>query len=283
MPELPEVETVLCGLRQVLEGQVISSVSVVTPKLRNMIPPLLPEILKNRRVQHMYRRAKYMVWDIDNGWSVIVHLGMSGVFRTVFPDQGDGERFQKHDHLRLRLANGVEVVYRDPRRFGVLDLVPTGEVSESSYLAHLGAEPLERSFTARFLLKAIGGRKISIKQAIMDQSVVVGVGNIYASESLYLAGIDPQKAAFCVSFEEVERLVRAIRKVLVKAIEEGGSTLRDYRKIGGERGYFQTHFSVYDREGQPCSDCDCDVMQTGGVKRIVQGNRSTFYCPRKQA
>ncbi|OIN87762.1 MAG: DNA-formamidopyrimidine glycosylase [Alphaproteobacteria bacterium CG1_02_46_17] len=281
MPELPEVETVLSGLKQILEGHVIKDARIYSPKLRNVIPERLRQTLVNQRVEGMRRRAKYMVWDLDNEQSIIVHLGMTGVFRTLLPSQ-EKYQHQTHDHLWMRLDNGLEIVYRDPRRFGVIDTCPTAQVDQSPYLAHLGIEPLDKKFTASKIYPLLAARKISIKQAIMDQELVVGVGNIYASEALFMAGIDPRKSAKDVGVEELDGLVKAIKKILKSAIKAGGSTLRDYRKIGGERGYFQTQFSVYDREGSACPDCTCKVNQTGGIKRIVQGNRSTFYCPRKQ-
>ncbi|MBE2192017.1 MAG: bifunctional DNA-formamidopyrimidine glycosylase/DNA-(apurinic or apyrimidinic site) lyase [Alphaproteobacteria bacterium] len=281
MPELPEVETVLTGMKEFLLGQTIRDVKIFSPKLRNIIPKNLRKVVVNQRVLAMSRRAKYMLWTLENDQTIIIHFGMTGVFRTrVRPN----EKYhpEKHDHVWFELEDGTELIYRDPRRFGVMDLCPNAQLEQSCYLNHLGYEPLDRSFSGRSLFDQIQRRKIAIKQAIMDQKLVVGVGNIYASESLFLAQIDPDRAANQLTYEEAVRLVSAIKKILKRAIRAGGSTLRDYRRIGGERGHFQASFSVYDREGQPCPDCQCDVKKTGGIKRIVQGNRSTFYCPTKQ-
>ncbi|HNQ91484.1 MAG TPA: bifunctional DNA-formamidopyrimidine glycosylase/DNA-(apurinic or apyrimidinic site) lyase [Alphaproteobacteria bacterium] len=280
MPELPEVETVLSGLKQVFLNRTIVGVKINTPKLRNKIPLNLAPKLRNAKVIAASRRAKYMKLDLDNDHTLVVHLGMSGVLRTELANAKKTK--QTHDHLRLTLDNGTEIVYRDPRRFGVIDLVKTEEVDNSAYFRNLGPEPLSRKFSAAYLQKTFANKTVPIKQAIMDQKIVVGVGNIYASESLFLAKIDPRRVSKTLKISELEQLVSAIKKVLKHAIKEGGSTLRDYRNIGGERGLFQMHFSVYDREGKVCPHCTCNLKKTGGIKRIVQGGRSTFYCPQKQ-
>jgi formamidopyrimidine-DNA glycosylase len=281
MPELPEVETVMNGLRQFLLGKKITRAKLFTPKIRNIVPKKIPKTIEKHSVLNVYRRAKYMVFDFDNGYSMIVHLGMTGVFRTILPGQ---KKFEQdiHDHFLMQIEDGVEIVFRDPRRFGVLDVLKTDEVPQSKYLGHLGIEPLSREFTAKKLHADLVRRSLPIKQAIMDQKIVVGVGNIYASEALFMSHIDPRRAANSLDEQELSNLVKNIKSVLRAAIKNGGSTLRDYRNIGGERGYFQMHFGVYDREGKPCPDCTCDAEKTGGVKRIVQGNRSTFYCESKQ-
>ncbi|HOO52209.1 MAG TPA: bifunctional DNA-formamidopyrimidine glycosylase/DNA-(apurinic or apyrimidinic site) lyase [Alphaproteobacteria bacterium] len=281
MPELPEVETVLSGLKQFMTDQKILEAKIFTKKIRNLVPKNMAKTLENKGVVGLYRRAKYIVIDLENNHSMILHLGMSGVMKTYLKD---GKKFEKdrHDHLWLKMEDGNEIVFRDPRRFGVLDLLPTGEVSSSKYFSHLGLEPLSNEFSVKKLRAILSSRKVAIKQAIMDQKIVVGVGNIYASEALFKSGIDPRRAAYSLSLEEATLLVRNIKSILRLAIKNGGSTLRDYRNIGGERGYFQMHFSVYDREGRPCPDCTCNIEKTGGVKRIVQGNRSTFYCESKQ-
>lgn len=280
MPELPEVETVLVGLKKILSGQTISHVKIYTPKLRNEIPKNLAAKLKNSKLVKATRRAKYMCLDLDNGHTLIAHLGMSGVFRIEPPFSPKAA--QTHDHLRFYLDNGTEIVYRDPRRFGVIDLLKTEKVKESSYFKNLGPEPLSKNFSTAYLQDVLVNKTVPIKQAIMDQKIVVGVGNIYASESLFMARIDPRRPSKSLKSDELDRLVTSINQVLKRAIKEGGSTLRDYRNIGGERGYFQAHFSVYDREGISCPHCSCNLKKTGGIKRIEQGGRSTFYCPEKQ-
>jgi formamidopyrimidine-DNA glycosylase len=203
---------------------------------------------------------------------------MSG--RIVF--YGPGYRPQTHDHFILHLEDGQCVVLNDPRRFGIVDLVRADALGTHTLFAHLGPEPLGNEFSAPFLESALKNRKTAIKLAIMDQTVVVGVGNIYASEALFLSGINPNRAANKVRGERAEKLVAAIRTVLKRAIKAGGSTLRDHRQANGELGYFQHSFSVYDRAGQACPGCDCDIDSTGGIQKIVQGGRSSFYCPRKQ-
>lgn len=282
MPELPEVETVLNSLKPVLEGRRISDVRVLSPKLRGPIPKKKIEALTGVPIVKGQRRAKYMLWSFANGQTLVSHLGMSGVFR-LRPASGTSSYVpEKHDHLWLRLDDGAELVYRDPRRFGVLDVLDADELAACTYLGALGPEPLGRSFTAKTLLAALEGKTQAIKQAIMDQRVVVGVGNIYASESLYDARIHPARPAGSLTFGEAADLVAAIKTILRRAIADGGSTLRDYRQIGGEQGYFQAHFKVYDREGEVCPDKSCSCGQKGGIKRLVQGGRSTFFCPVKQ-
>lgn len=286
MPELPEVETVLSGLKQVMLGKTIVAAHVLSPQLRGPIPQRLGKFLSGKTVCAMLRRAKYMMWEFaDCEESVVVHLGMSGVFRVIPADRIQKSwknDLQKHDHFLFDLEDGTRVIYRDPRRFGVIDLVKNEQRNASKYFVHLGVEPLSENFCTTRLQEAFRKKKLPVKQAIMDQKIVVGVGNIYASEALYKAGISPLREACSLSADETERLIHAIKSILGQAIENGGSTLRDYRKIGGERGYFQTHFSVYDRTGKACPDCICDLSGTGGIKRIVQGQRSTFYCPVKQ-
>ncbi len=284
MPELPEVETVLRSLKPVLEGRRIVELRVLSPKLRVPIPRKKIEALIGHRISSGTRRAKYMIWNFENGQALISHLGMSGVFRLRPSEeaQSSGYAPEKHEHIWLRLDDGTELVYRDPRRFGVLDVVDSDDLSECSYLKALGPEPLDKNFSAALLHHALNGKKQAIKQAIMDQCIVVGVGNIYASEALYEARIHPERDAGSLTLGECTALVRAIKAILKSAIADGGSTLRDYRQIGGERGYFQTKFNVYDREGEFCPDKSCSCRKKGGIKRLVQGGRSTFFCPGKQ-
>lgn len=284
MPELPEVETVLRSLKPVLEGRRIVEVRVLSPKLRTAIPKKKIEALIGQGIISGERRAKYMLWNFENGQTLVSHLGMSGVFRLRPRAETKTAKFtpEKHDHVWLRLDDGAELVYRDPRRFGVLDVVAAEGLSECAYLKNLGPEPLDKKFSAAVLHRALDGKKQAIKQAIMDQRVVVGVGNIYASEALYDARIHPERAAGSLTMGECTALVQAIKAILKSAIADGGSTLRDYRQIGGERGYFQTKFNVYDREGEFCPDKSCSCHKKGGIKRLVQGGRSTFFCPGKQ-
>lgn len=269
MPELPEVEVTRRGLAPRLIGRSVADVTVRVPALRYPVPHGLPGQLKGRELQGIRRRGKYLLFDFGNG-HMLVHLGMSGSLRMVPRD----EPAARHDHFDIRF--GAEVLrLRDPRRFGaVLWLAQAPETHP--LLAHLGAEPLERDFTATALAAALRGRRIAIKPAIMDAGIVVGVGNIYASESLHLAGIDPRAAAGRVSLARLERLVLAIRKTLRAAIRAGGSSLRDYVSCEGGLGDFQTRHRVYDRAGEPCQECGT------AIKMLRQGNRATYYCPRCQ-
>lgn len=278
MPELPEVETVCRGLEPVLLHRRIVRVDVRRKDLRRPFPRGLKGRVESARVTWIARRAKYILIHLDNDFVLVIHLGMSG--RIVF--QGDGYKPQTHDHFILHLEDGRQVVLNDPRRFGIVDLVRAEALDTHPLFAHLGPEPLGNGFSGPVLAAALKNRKAAIKQVIMDQSVVVGVGNIYASEALFLSGIDPTCPAARIQGKRAEALVAAIRDVLNRAIAAGGSTLRDHRQVSGELGYFQHDFSVYGREGQPCPGCDCDIAKTGGIRKIVQGGRASFYCPRKQ-
>lgn len=272
MPELPEVETVCRGLAPVMTGRVITRVDLHRKDLRKPFPRGLKTRLTGARITHITRRAKYILIHLDNDEVLLLHLGMSG--RISF--QPYDYKAQKHDHFILHLNHGQQqIVFNDPRRFGVVDMARADQLEDYPLFAHLGPEPLSNGFNGPVLAAALKGRKSAIKQAIMDQRIVVGVGNIYASEALFVAGIHPEKAAGLLKAEACEALAAAIKKVLQQAIKAGGSTLRDHRQANGELGYFQHRFSVYDREGQACPRCAGKPL----VKRITQGGRSTFYCP----
>lgn len=278
MPELPEVETVCRGLEQKLRGARFTKIIQRRQDLRFPLPKNLPQTLTGCRILTLTRRAKYIVMAVDNGQALLLHLGMSG--RLVL---GLGEVVpEKHDHLIFYFDNGVSLRFHDPRRFGMLDLVKEGDLVHHKCLKGLGIEPLGKELTSAYLLRMLAGRKTSLKAALLDQRLIVGLGNIYVSEALYHAGLHPERAAGSLSKAEAQRLVVAIRKVLNAAIEAGGSSLRDYVQSNGELGYFQHHFAVYDREGQACPACDCNLKKTGGIRRIMQSGRSTFFCPRKQ-
>lgn len=269
MPELPEVEVTRLGLSQRLIGRSVADVAVRAPALRYPMPPGLSNRLLGSELRSIRRRGKYLLFDFGNG-HLLVHLGMSGSLRMVSSD----EPATRHDHFDIRF--GAEVLrLRDPRRFGAV-LWLEQEPETHPLLAHLGAEPLERTFTAPTLATALRGRRIAIKPAIMDASIVVGVGNIYASESLHLAGIDPRATAGRVSLARLERLVPAIKTILRASIRAGGSSLRDYVSCEGGLGDFQTHHRVYGRVGEPCQECGTPI------KMLRQGNRATYYCSRCQ-
>lgn len=282
MPELPEVETVMRGLNPFLLKAKIVRVDVRSLQLRIPIPKQKLKALINVPVVKLERRAKYILIHFDNRKTMLVHLGMTGSFRVYLPQQHVDILLDRHDHMVITTNTNMKIIFRDPRRFGMIDVVDTDEIPLCKALCNLGPEPLDVGFTADVLKENLKDWKIAIKVAIMDQKVVVGVGNIYASEALFLAGISPTTPANEVSDQKLVRLVEKIKFILSAAIASGGSTLRDYRHVGGEKGYFQFDFSVYGREGEPCSICDCSVNGMGGVQRIVQAGRSTFFCRKYQ-
>ena len=269
MPELPEVETTVRGLRGVLEGEVLASVEARRADLRRPIPADLRQRLTGARVTGLSRRAKYGVIETDRGDALIFHLGMSGRWRI------DPDAIGKHDHLVVETASGRMLALNDPRRFGSLDLVAADVLGQFPPFAALGPEPLGDDFTAAALARALEGRVAPIKAMLLDQRIVAGLGNIYVCEALHMAGIAPWKPAGQVPRARLERLVPAIKEVLTAAIEAGGSTLRDYARPDGELGYFFKQWRVYGREGQ---DCGCGKP----VLRRVDGGRSTFYCAKCQ-
>lgn len=272
MPELPEVETVMRGLETAVRGKRLKSVVTQRRNLRIPFPKGLAA-LGGQTVTAFERRAKYILMHLSSGQAMIVHLGMSGRM-TINPDEAN-----KHDHMIMEFSDKTRVVFNDPRRFGLVDLCDKDKIHTHRLFAHLGPEPLEKIFDADYLAGALRGRKTPVKVAIMDQRIVVGVGNIYAAEALFMSRIDPRRAGGDITRAEIVLLVRAIKDVLKKAIKAGGSSLRDYVQADGELGYFQHDFAVYDRAGQKCKGCNCKKTC---VQRITQGGRSTFYCPEKQ-
>jgi formamidopyrimidine-DNA glycosylase len=267
MPELPEVETTIRGLARVLDGRRIASVEARRPDLRRALPVDLGQRLTGSRVTGLHRRAKYGLIDTDRGDTLVFHLGMSGHWRV------DPSELAKHDHFLLTTDEGRRVALNDARRFGSLDLVRTDELADWPPFKALGPEPF--GIDPRELKRRLAGRSAAIKLLLLDQRIIAGLGNIYVCEALYRAHIDPRRAGGSVSLERLRRLVPAIEAVLDEAIAAGGSTLRDFASPDGELGYFSKTFQVYDREGRACA---CG----GTVKRVVQGGRSTFHCPRCQ-
>lgn len=267
MPELPEVETTVRGLARVLDGRELRRIEVRREDLRRAFPPDLGQRLTGARVTRLHRRAKYGLIDTDRGDSMIFHLGMSGRWRI------DPDEIGPHDHLLIETDDGHRLALNDPRRFGSVDLVATDELGNWPQIAALGPEPAD--LHARGLRQALAGRTAPIKQLLLDQSIVAGLGNIYVCEALHRAGIHPKRTGGSVSRVRLERLVPAIQAVIADAIAAGGSTLRDFSSPDGKLGYFSKQFAVYDREGAACA---CG----GTIGRIVQGGRSTFYCPRCQ-
>jgi formamidopyrimidine-DNA glycosylase len=274
MPELPEVETVMRGLDGRLTGRVIARAVLHRPDLRWPIPAELPRVLTGAVVLGFRRRGKYMFMRLDSGVSVLIHLGMSGRMVIDAP-------FALHEHLTIETSDGSRVGFVDPRRFGALDLIATADEDSHKLVAGLGPEPLGNFFSAPVLLEALAGRASPIKAALLDQTVVAGIGNIYASEALFRARISPRRVAGALGAARVERLVPAIRETLTEAIAAGGSSLKDYVQPSGELGYFQHAWKVYDRAGSPCERCP-GLPACGGIRRMVQMGRASFYCPMTQ-
>lgn len=277
MPELPEVETVCRGLAVALEGRCFAQVKVRRPNLRIPFPKNLARDLEGRRVGKIYRRAKYILMILDGGKVLIIHLGMSGrmtILKTPTP-------LGAHDHVVFTIDDGAEVRYNDPRRFGLMTLAPEKGLDDHRLFRHLGVDPLSDAFTPAVLTNLLKGRSTAIKSALLDQRIVVGVGNIYACESLHRASISPRRKAGTINGKRAQALVRAIKDVLTEAISAGGSSLRDHVQPTGELGYFQHAWRVYAREGESCS-CKEGSAEPARIKRIVQGGRSTFFCSRCQ-
>lgn len=270
MPELPEVETTVRGLARYLDGERIVRAKVNRPDMRRPFPPDLVQMLTGARVTGLGRRAKYGLIHTDRGQTLVFHLGMSGRWRI------DPESEDRHDHFVIETGSH-RFTLCDPRRFGWIDLVQTEKLDEWPSFVGMGPEPLGEDLTAGYLHAALQGRKQAIKLLVLDQRIVAGLGNIYVCEALFRARIDPRKPAGRVSRAALARLVPAIREVLAQAIADGGSTLRDYARPDGELGYFASRFEVYGREGKPCPRSD-----GGTIRRVVQGGRSTWFCPRCQ-
>lgn len=269
MPELPEVETSRRGIAPWLEQQQVLNVTVRERRLRWPVPDDIDRELPGKFILSLRRRAKYLLFGTDAG-TMLLHLGMSGSLRIVDPPEPPG----KHDHVDITLANGKALRFRDPRRFG--SLLWTRDPTSHPLLEHLGPEPLSDEFDGRYLWQAARGRRVAIKPFIMNSAIVAGVGNIYASEALHTAGIHPKRRADRVSLPRMQTLAAAIKAVLLRAIEAGGTTLRDFHDGNGEPGYFHLELGVYGRDGEPCLACDTPVSA------VVLGQRATYYCKRCQ-
>ncbi len=284
MPELPEVETVVRGLDRAMTGRKIARVELRRENLRFPFPEDFSKNLEGQTVTSLSRRAKYILAWLSSGNVLVVHLGMSG--RFLIDDGGPAEfhheipRKLAHDHVVIDLKGGTRITYNDPRRFGYMLLVPENDLESHPRFKDLGVEPLGNHLNDAFLNDAFRGRATSLKAALMDQRIIAGLGNIYVCEVLHLAGLSPTRKAGSIATKggepgkRVAPLVAAIRDVLTRAIEAGGSSLRDFGHTDGSLGYFQHDFNVYDREGDPCVKPGCH----GTIQRIVQNGRSTFYC-----
>ena len=288
MPELPEVETVRRGLMPTMVGARVDKVELRRPDIRFPFPAAFERRLSGRRIVDVSRRAKYLLFALDSGETLIAHLGMSGSFRIENAEVSTPGNFlrerskdSKHDHVVMVLDNGWVVTYNDPRRFGFMDMAASGQLADHPRLKGLGAEPLAPNFDARCLAKLFAGARTSLKAALLDQKRIAGLGNIYVCEALFRAGLSPSREARILAdargaaTRAAAAVAEAIRNVLEEAIEAGGSTLRDHRQTNGELGYFQHVFKVYDREGLRCVRERC----RGIVSRTVHSGRSTFYCP----
>lgn len=289
MPELPEVETVRLGLQPVMEGARFKKVEVRRGDLRRPLPKDFAARLEGKIVIALSRRAKYLLADLSSGDVLLMHLGMSGSFR-VSKDGGDKTPMnfhhqrsleRAHDHVVLHMSSGARIAFNDPRRFGLMLLVPRSGLAEYPLMKKVGPEPLDNAFDAAALASACANKKTSLKAALSDQKVVAGLGNIYVCEALYRARLSPMRSASTLANRSgaptprAQTLVGAIKDTLKDAIEAGGSSLRDHRRTDGELGEFQHNFRVYDRAGKPCPAVGC----RGKIHRIVQTGRSTFYCP----
>ncbi len=293
MPELPEVETVKRGLEPILLGQVIADVQLRRANLRFPFPPDFAAKLKGARVLGLTRRAKYILIDLNNDRTLITHLGMTGRFTALKPE-GDstnlGEFYFEtgvnqnadgpHDHVVFTLGNRMRLVYSDPRRFGMMDLVHTPDLAQHKLLKDIGIEPLGNELSTEYVAEKFRGKSAPLKAALLDQRIIAGLGNIYVCEALHRARLSPmRKAGTLVKAKShdprLDNLLRHIKDILNDAIFAGGSTLQDFVGADGEKGAYQQRFSAYDREGENCNNSGC----SGQIKRITQSGRSTFYCP----
>lgn len=289
MPELPEVETVRRGLLPVLEHKYIKRLEQRRPNLRVPFPDNFAARVEGQQIVSLGRRAKYLLADLSGGDVLVMHLGMSGSFRIDVPDGMDvpgsfhheRSRISAHDHVVFQMEEGPVITYNDPRRFGFMLLIPRVGLAEHALFGKMGIEPLGNALTPAYLAERFRGRTTSLKAALLDQRIVVGLGNIYVAEALWRAGLSPKRSAGSLvtktgrPTKRLEPLVEIIQNVLKEAIEAGGSSLRDHAQTDGSLGYFQHRFSVYDRESVNCQREGCD----GIVEKFTQNGRSTYWCP----
>ncbi len=272
MPELPEAETVARALRKVLPGRAITQVEVRSPKLRTSLEPLKTAGLEGRRITAVRRRGRYVVLALEDGRGLLMHLGMSGVVRVESPEVPR----RRHEHVLLHLDSGLCFRFEDPRRFGALECLPLNADGLPSALDFLGPEPLSEAFDGAYLFRASRKRRTPAKVFLMDNEVVTGVGNIYATESLFAAGVSPRRAAGRLTRAQCEALASAVKAILARAIEAGGTTIADFQGVDGTEGQFTRELRIYGREGQPCPACGTRL------KAVQLGGRTSCYCPRCQ-
>lgn len=282
MPELPEVETVMRGIEPAMTGYKIDQLILNRPDLRWPFPGGMAERVSGAKVLGLRRRSKYILADLDSNETLLIHLGMSGRILVSGDPLGnfvhDHPPIEKHDHVIFSMENGARITFNDPRRFGALDLLDTNSGDAHPLLRNIGPEPFGNEFHEDYLVNILKKKNSPIKSVLLDQRIVAGLGNIYVCEVLFRAGISPKKLASKISAKRTAPMVAIIRDVLGEAIQAGGSTLKDFRHSDGELGYFQHTFKVYGREGEACTNTDCDAK----IKRIVQSGRSSFYCPKCQ-
>jgi formamidopyrimidine-DNA glycosylase len=273
MPELPEVEIIKCHLKKHIKGRTIKSFYQQRLNIRYQLNKDLKYLTEGARIINIWRRAKYLILDLDREYGIIVHLGMSGKFLLV----SDKYLLQKHDHIQFILDNNQQLIFNDPRRFGMVYCVPTAALFDDSFFKNFGPEPLTEDFNPEYLLNCLKGKKSPIKNVIMDNKIVVGVGNIYASESLFLSKINPEKMSNSLNLQEIKRLVMAIKEILTKAIASGGTTLKDFVNADNKPGYFKQKLLCYDRKDLSCFNCYFPII------KIKQAGRATYFCPKCQS
>lgn len=275
MPELPEVETIKNAVEKAVNGAQILSVTVRQPKLREPVPADFGERIRGAKIIGLKRIAKYMITELDNGLSIIWHFGMSGKIKT---QSDEPQTLDKHDHIVILTDKGA-IIYNDTRRFGLVTLCESKNLKNHHCFERIGLDPWDEYLTSDYLLKKLKNRKTAIKIALLDQEIICGIGNIYASEILYKARILPQRASESITKDEAQKIIRYTREVLSESIKAGGSTIHDYKRPDGDIGYFQQKHCVYNKTGQRCPDCKCNIESSGGIRKDVMGGRSTFYCP----
>ena len=279
MPELPEVETIMRGISPFLEGATIKKIKLNRADLRWPFPENFASRVKEAKVLNLKRRSKYILIDLSTGETLLIHLGMSGKILVSNSKIGnyfyESSKLAKHDHVIFELNDGTIITYNDPRRFGAMDLAKTDDLNNHKFLEKLGPEPLGNNFNSDYLKIELSKKESPIKNVLLNQSLVAGLGNIYVCEALFMSGISPKKIACKISKNKCEELVQNIRAILISAIEAGGSSLKDFTDIQGNSGYFQFEFYVYGRENEYCKTTNCDRKR----KRISQSGRSSFYCP----
>ncbi len=274
MPELPEVETIKNAVKKAVNGAKIINTEVFCRRFRVEIPADFENKIQNAVIKNCRRKAKYLLLDLDNGITVIWHLGMSGIIKIC---ENRPKTLEKHDHVVITTDKGC-LIFNDARRFGMLSYCKTDEQNLHPVLKGIAPDPFDEEVDGKYLHEKFKNKTLAVKVALLDQKIIAGIGNIYASEALYKANILPMREAKSLSLKECEKLNSAVREVLNQAIKAGGSTLRDYRKPDGSMGYFQNLHCVYNKTGQACPNCKCNIQKTGGIKKIVLGGRSTFYC-----